>query len=534
MESTAVIRDVEFQQEARTAARVRSITKDFPGTRALSAVDLEVRAGEIHGLIGGNGSGKSTLIKVISGIHQAAPGGMIEVGGRSCPADGVTPDFARTAGVRVVHQDLGVFTEMTVEENLALGNGYTLRRIKNIDWSRVRTRAQRLIDRFEIDARPQDQLSRLSQSTRALVAIARACEGIRNGTGRGLLILDEPTASLPGHEVDLLLSKLRTYAQAGEAILYVSHRLDEILSITDRVTALRDGHVVGTYHTASMRQHDLIELIVGTSVEELPAPAATIERDRQPLLEVEGLRGGPLRDISFSVAAGEIVGIAGLLGAGRSTILRSLFGLGAFSGTVRIQGRELRLRNARDAMHAGIAYVPENRTDAGFFDLPIVDNLLAARVSSFRSGMRLKHASMRREANAVAKRFGVKASSTDAPLATLSGGNQQKVILARWLSRNPKLLLLDEPDQGVDFGARSDIWKIVRDAAASGMAVVVVTSDLEELSRVVDRVLVIDDGRIGARAEQPHLNAKTLTHLVYFDRGGKTYGEDANSHEQNR
>jgi ribose transport system ATP-binding protein len=501
------------------AARIEHISKRFPGTRALIDAGLSVRTGEIHGLIGGNGSGKSTLIKIISGVYQADPGGTIEVGDSVVDAAEITPEFARSAGVRVVHQDLGVFEHMSVAENLALGAGFEMGLGGRIRWARLRRRAEALIEQFEIDARSDALVAELSQSTRALIAIARACQdmALHEGGGRGLLILDEPTASLPAHEVELLLNKLRSYADRGASIVYVSHRLDEVFRITDRVTALRDGRVVSTVATGALREHDLVELIVGAAVGALAPTIAAPPAAARTVLDVDRLSVGCLRDVSFSVSAGEVVGIAGLLGSGRSTLLRCLFGIQQpRSGGLRIDGVTIRPRTVREAIRSGIAYVPENRSDAGFFDLPIEHNLIAARVAEYRSGPRLRHRRARQDAMALIREFGVKAASSRAELATLSGGNQQKVILARWLSTEPTLLLLDEPDHGVDVGARGDIWRMVRSAAGHGMAVLVVTSDLEELARAVDRAVVIAGGSVIADVAHEQLTAKRLTQLVYF------------------
>ena len=523
---------------ARSGVRASNISMYFPGTRALDRVSLDVRPGEIHGLLGGNGSGKSTLIKILSGIYVAEPGGVIEIGGHTSGSDELTPEFARHAGLHVVHQDLGIFPDLTVAENLALGNGFARRGPGLIRWPHVRKRAQELIDQFEIDARPDEPMRSVRQSSRTLVAIARACQD-QDAGGAGVLILDEPTASLPAHEVDVLLGKLRGYAWAGQSILYVSHRLDEVLTLTDRVTTLRDGRNVGTFDTADLDEAGLVSLITGSSSasttpggpggprvggeQVLPLGEAT-SRPATPDapsdgLVVEGLHAGGLRDVSFRVAPGEVVGVAGLLGSGRTTLLQSLFGTRSdVRGSVRLGGDPARLDSVSRAMGAGVAYVPESRLEqAVFLDESVALNLAAGRLRSFRRGPRIRYGDLVDDARRRVADFGIKTANVHATIATLSGGNQQKVVMARWIARAPRLLLLDEPSPGVDVGARAEIWRLVREAASRGTAVLVVTSDFEELASVVDRALVLRDGHIAAELSGEDLTAHNVTRTVYFD-----------------
>jgi ribose transport system ATP-binding protein len=498
-------------------ASASNISKFFPGTRALTNVSLQVSPGEIHGLVGGNGSGKSTLIKILCGTYQGEPGGTVATGGHTVDAAEVTPEFARAAGVHVVHQDLGIFSDLSVAENLTLGARYETRLGTKVQWPAVERRAARLIEQFEIDARPRDLMRTLSQSSRTLVAIARACQD-EASLGRGLLILDEPTASLPAHEVEVLFRKLRGYAEAGQAILYVSHRLDEILDLTDRVTVLRDGRNAGTFDSDALDEDLLVELIVGSAVaHSVPRPAA--REHPTPRLTVSGLASGPLQAVSLAVAPGEIVGVAGLLGSGRSTLLRTLFGLHPVrTGAVELDGRPIRFRNVSQAMAHGVAYVPENRAeDAAFLQDSVALNLVAGSTSKYYGHLRMRRGKLQADARRLVTQFGIKTAGVDAPLATLSGGNQQKAIMARWLSREPRLLLLDEPSQGVDVGARAEIWNVVREAAQRGTSVLVVSSDFEELAHVVDRAVVIRGGAITAELAASELSAARLTRLVYFE-----------------
>ncbi|MBM7472873.1 sugar ABC transporter ATP-binding protein [Subtercola frigoramans] len=494
--------------------QITNLSKSFPGTRALDSVNLTIGAGEIHALVGGNGSGKSTLIKILCGVYQGDPDGSIRIDAHVTASDETSPAGARESGVHAVHQDLGVFLDMSVAENLALGSGYERTWLGGIDWRSLNKRTRSLIERFEIAADPNTQLRAVGPSVRTQVAIARALQG-QSDSSSGLLILDEPTASLPAHEVALLLSQLKKYAAAGQAILYVSHRLDEILAIADRVTALRDGRVVGTYTAAEISEDFLIELIVGSVVEKAPRVSATSRVD-VPLFSATDIAAAPLRNVTLDVRPGEVVGLAGLLGSGRSELLRTIFGdLRPSAGHMRLNGRPFAPRSTAEAIKSGVAYVPENRLHDGvFLDETIASNIaMPALASYFRRG-RLSNRAIRADATSDIQKFLVKATGADALLSTLSGGNQQKVVVARWLRLRPTLLLLDEPTQGVDVGARAEIYDLVRAATDNGAAALVAASDFEELISFCDRILVIREGRIVAQLTGDEMTPQRLTHIV--------------------
>ncbi|MDH6523155.1 ribose transport system ATP-binding protein [Streptomyces sp. SAI-135] len=500
-----------------TALAIRHLTKSFGATLALDDVSFEVRAGHIHGLLGGNGSGKSTLIKILAGVHTADPGGEVHIGARTMPAHTTTPELARRCGLRFVHQSTSTFPGLTLAENIAIGDRFPVS-AGRIRWSRLRRRTQALLDRFEIDARPDDRLGDLRPADQTMVAIARALQDDGHGDGPSVLVLDEPTASLPEHEVGVLLDALRRYARAGQTILYVSHRIDEVLDLTDAMTVLRDGGHVLTRTTDGMTEKQMIEHIVGRPVERVFAEDATdaaVVGD--VVLEVEDLTGGPLRGIDLTVRAGEIVGIAGLLGTGRTELLRMIFGDHPVeSGTIRLGGDTVRPRNPGEAMKLGIAHVPEEREhEAAFLDLSVRENLSAAEITKYWVRGRLDRRHERRDADRAITDFAIRTSGQDAPMASLSGGNQQKVVLARWLRRNPRLLLLDEPTQGVDVGARADVYAAIRASVGDGMAALVVSSDFDELAHACDRVLVLRDGRITAEVRGSDLQRHRLTELVF-------------------
>jgi ribose transport system ATP-binding protein len=504
--------------DASTELRIRGLSKAFPGTLALDAVDLDVRAGEIHALCGGNGSGKSTLIKILSGALRGDQGGSIECAGTEAEPHRMTRAIADQMSIRVVHQDLGVFPDMTVAENLSLGRGFETGFGGRIRWRQLRRRAQALLERFEIPARPETPLRMLTRASQTQVAIARALQDQAEGP-RGVLILDEPTAALPAHEVELLLGFLRRFAADGQAILYVSHRIDEILDLSDRVSILRDGKQIGTWPTDQLDERQLIELIVARRVERAFPAMPSRPPGAGSLLEVKDLWAGPLRGVDLEVAEGEVVGIAGLLGSGRSELLRAIYGdLATDRGEIRLQGEPLG-GGIQGAIERGVAMVPEHRIeDAALPDLPLYTNLSVSVFDRYFRRFWLADGRMRRDSAELIGEYGIKASSERDLFESLSGGNQQKVVVTQWLRRKPKLLLLDEPTQGVDVGARAEIYGTIREAVEGGAGALIVASDFEELAHVVHRVVVLSAGRVVAQAEE--LDAHRIAELSYMEREG--------------
>ncbi|RNM11901.1 sugar ABC transporter ATP-binding protein [Nocardioides pocheonensis] len=496
--------------------RTTGLSKTFAGTTVLRNANLEVRRGEVHALLGGNGSGKSTLIKLLAGVYRADAGGRIEVQGVCADADEWSPSMARSGGLHFVHQDPAVFGALTVAENLAIGRGFVCTATGRVNWPATRRRTAQILERFSLDVSPDTLVAELRPADRTMLAIARALQD-QEGAHDGVLVLDEPTASLPAWEVEILLAALRKYAAAGQTIVYVSHRLSEVLELADRVTVLRDGAQVATRETRNLTEEQLVELIVGRGLDRVfPERSERVSND--VVLSVRGLIAGPLRGIDLDLHRGEILGVAGLLGSGRSALLRALFGdLLMTAGQIQLAGQAYRPSRPARAMKAGIAMVPEDRgTEALFGSLSVRENLSASVVARYWARARLQHRREHLDARSLVEAYDVRPASDQSIAGTLSGGNQQKIVMARWLRRDPLVLLLDEPTQGVDVQARADIYEHVRRAVAAGTAVLLVTSDFEELAHVADRAVVVREGRVAAEVSGAELDPHRLTELSYL------------------
>jgi ribose transport system ATP-binding protein len=497
------------------AMSVTGLSKAYPGTRALDDVDLTVRRGEVHALCGGNGSGKSTLIKILCGV-ESGDAGTVHIGGQTLDVSEIRPADMYAHGVRVVHQDLAVFPDLSVAENIGVGVGFPTRATGSVNWRALKERAEEQIARFEIAAQPTDLMRDLPVATRAQIAIARALQDV--STGEGLVILDEPTASLPAHEAELLHAAIRQLGRSGHAVLFVSHRLDEVMALTDRVTVLRDGRLSATHDTEDLTEQELIESILGRRAAEAQAHRE-LRSDAPVVLDIEGLAAGPLQHIDMRVRAGEVVGIAGILGSGRTELLRTVYGdLERQAGTVKVNGRLANFRRTDQAIARGVVMIPEDRSVGGIFPGLTVDQNMDVSILRRYWRILFRTAKLGRDDRDLRERFRVKTPSGAVLINALSGGNQQKTVLARWLRRDPVVLLLDEPTQGVDVGARADIYAAVREVTNAGGAAIVVASDLEELAQVVDRALILRDGRITAEVVHADLSAQLLNELIYARR----------------
>ncbi|WP_347350589.1 sugar ABC transporter ATP-binding protein [Intrasporangium sp.] len=496
------------------ALSVTNVSKTYGVTRALRNAHLQVRPGEVVSLVGGNGSGKSTLVKIMAGVVRA-DSGQLRIRGRSYELDAFTPADSRRCGLHMVHQHRTTFDELSVVENLSIGRGFETDRSGRIRWGAARRRATRLIEQYQIACRPDDLVGDLGPAAQTMLEIARALQDQQDAS-EGVLVLDEPTASLPPHEVEFLLGALKGFAEAGQGVLFISHRLDEVFDVSTRVTGLRDGQIVGTVPAEGLEREELIEMIAGRAVT-FTGSGEVDTATTQPVLATEELTGGSVRGATLQVHPGEIVGVAGLAGSGRSTLLRLLFGAQrATGGTIRLRDQQVELTSPADGIRHGIAFVPENRPkDAVFPDLSVAENLTIGHLRPFVSLGSVRHRAVRRAGREAIVEYSVKAASEQVPIGSLSGGNQQKISVARWLATPPTVLLLDEPTQGVDVGARSEIWDIVRQAAAQGTAVLVVSSDLEELVYLSHRLVIMRDGRLVGSLASQGLSPEAVNHRLH-------------------
>ncbi|HEY0780126.1 MAG TPA: sugar ABC transporter ATP-binding protein [Gemmatirosa sp.] len=498
--------------------RMEAVTKRFAGATALDGVDFTLRAGEVHALVGENGAGKSTLVKIMTGAYRRDAGAMWLDG---APAAFDTPAAAQAAGVVAVHQEIHLLRYRTVAENVCLGR--EPRRWGVIDGRSMRAAAARALATLGIDIDPRATLGTLDTARQQMVAIARGVS-----LGARVLVLDEPTSSLAEREVAVLYDVIARLKAADVGIVYISHRFDELYAVCDRVTVLRDGRLVDTRPLAGLDRLDLVSLMLGKSRDAVRAGAATgfgrhvavvapAARDRAPLLEATHLtRGARLRDVSVRVRAGEVVGLAGLLGAGRSETARALFGADpADGGEVRLAGRAFAPRAPGEAIAAGVAFLSEDRKAEGIIpELSIRENLtLAALPALTRAGV-VSRARQRALVDRFMERLGIRARSADQKIRELSGGNQQKVLIARWLATSPKLLLLDEPTRGIDVGAKAEIRALVEELAADGLGVLMASSELDELVEGCTRVTVLRDGRSVAELSGDALDADGIMHAM--------------------
>ncbi|MGV9767875.1 sugar ABC transporter ATP-binding protein [Microbacterium sp. NPDC003461] len=470
---------------------MRGVTKSFGPVRALRGVDLDVRAGEVHCLLGQNGAGKSTLIKTLAGVHQPDEG---EIRWNGEPATIATPEAALELGIATMYQELDVVDDLTIAENIFLGHelarGGFLRRA---DAARE-TRA--LLARLgHSSLSPHTEVRELSAAEKQIVSMARALShDIR------LIVMDEPSAVLDSGEVRNLFGVIRELTAQGIAVIYITHRLEEIREIGDRITVLKDGATTASDLTvADTPTPDLIRHMTGRTVENVFPIRPPVPEASPALLEVEGLGlDGEFDDVSFTVRAGEVVGLAGLVGSGRSEILETVFGARRSSrGTVRVAGKTLPRGSVTAAVAAGMGLSPEERKSQGLvLDEPVFRNITLSSFAREARGGWLREDAERRIAVEQIAAMELRPSDPDAPARALSGGNQQKILLARWLVHGSRVLLLDEPTRGVDVGARAEIYGLIRDLAAAGNAIVIVSSEIEEVLGLADTVLVIGDGRV--------------------------------------
>ena len=486
---------------------IRELDKSFGGVQALSGVSFDVGPGEVHALVGENGAGKSTLIKILSGAHRPDRG-VLEVRGRR--VERYDPRLARSLGVAVIYQQPALLPDLCVAENLALGAelGQPLRRI---DWAARRRHATALLGRLGLAIDPSTLVAELSMAEKQLVEIARAL-----GAEARVLVLDEPTASLSTPEVRRLLQIVRELRAQGLGIVYVSHRLEEVLEIADRVTVLRDGAVVASRRAEELGRDELIRLMVGRELATV-FPARQVTRG-DAVLEARGLgcTSSGIADASFTLHAGEILGLFGLVSSGRTELARILFGITpADRGALLLRGAPVRIGSPHEAVARGIAYVPEDRRQHGVIpEMSVAANATLAVLRRLGRGGFLDLAREQEIASAYVARFAVKTPSLATEVGTLSGGNQQKVALARWLATEPAVLVLDEPTQGIDVGAKAEVHALMNDLAGRGLALLMISSELPEILGMSDRVAVMSGGRLAGVLDRGQATPESLLSLA--------------------
>ena len=487
--------------DGASALAVRGVSKSFGSTHALRDVSLDLRAGEIHSLVGENGAGKSTLIKVMTGL-VTPDSGEISAGGQSVELRG--PADAQALGISCIYQEPQVFPDLTVAENIFMGTGGGGRLVR---WRELNRRAGEILGQLEVDVDPRAVASGLTVGAQQAVEIAKAMSrDVR------VLIMDEPTAALSAFEVQRLFRQVRRLAASGVAVLFVSHRLDEVFELSDRITVFRDGAHISTRAASEVTDASLIRDMVGRDLSDFFHRVAH-DPGAVALRAVDLGRRGAFHGVSFEVREGEVLGFAGLVGSGRTEVAEALFGVApADEGTIERGGRIVSIRSPREAMHHGIAYVSEDRRRLGL-SLPqsVTTNITLAGLRRFVNRWRLVDRTAERSTAAIFRdRLGIKTSSLAAPVANLSGGNQQKVMLAKWLDVTPSVLILDEPTRGIDVGAKADVHELIGELARAGVAIILISSDLPEVLAMSDRVVVMREGHqmgvfAGAELEQERI-----------------------------
>lgn len=484
---------------------MRGVSKRFPGVVALSGVDLDLDGGEVHVLLGENGAGKSTLIKILAGVH-APDEGVVAIDGREVKIRSTLA--AQELGIATIHQELNLVPRLSVAENVLLGR--QPRRFGIIDEAEMNRKAGELLRRLGVDVAPEEPVAQLGVAKQQMVEIAKALS-----IDARILVMDEPTAALSDGEVKALFEAVRRLQEDGVGVIFISHRLEEISEIGDRVTVLRDGRVVGT-KPANANRDELIKMMVGRSVE-TQYPRRTSTEPGEPLLTVEHLvRRGALHDISFDLRAGEILGVAGLIGSGRTELARAIFGADTYNeGRVRVEGHDIRAGDINGARACGIGLVPEDRQGQGLV-LPssVKANLSLVTLNEDSSHGLIDDAKLVKDAERMVEELSIRTSGLDQQALLLSGGNQQKVVIGKWLLAESRILILDEPTRGIDVGAKSEIYELMNELTRLGAGILMISSDLREILGMSDRILVMREGRITGELEREEASEEKIMRLA--------------------
>ncbi len=488
---------------------MRGICKSFPGVKALSNVDFTLRRGEIHALMGENGAGKSTLIKVLTGVY-AKDAGEIRIEGIEDAISIRSPQEAQNYGISTVYQEITLCPNLTVAENMFIGRTPG----RSVDWKGMEKKAGALLDSLGIPARPKQQLGSCSLAVQQMVAIARAVD-----TECKVLILDEPTSSLDDKEVAMLFRLMRELKARGVGIVFVTHFLEQVYEVSDRITVLRNGELVGEYEVEKLPQVELVAKMIGKELEglsDIKRRSAVAGGAEDVVYEAEMLSSTECRPFDFHIGKGEVNGFTGLLGSGRSESVRAIFGADPVTGgRVKVDGKSVKVQKPYDAMRQGIGYLPEDRKRDGIIaDLSVRENIILAYQVMKGMGHPLSRAQAEAFADEYIQALDIKTASTDTPLGSLSGGNQQKVILARWLLTHPKYLILDEPTRGIDVGTKTEIQRLVLKLAEEGMSVTFISSEIEEMLRTCSRLIVMRDRNIVGELTGDELTQERVMHTI--------------------
>ena len=470
---------------------MQKVHKRFMGVHALKGVDFELRNGEIHALVGENGAGKSTLVKVLTGIYERDSGEIV-FEGKLFHAQ--SPKQALRAGVGIIHQELNMMDHLTVAQNIFIGRESMHRGGLFLNDKEQVRRSRALFEHLNMNIDSTEVLGRLTVGKQQMVEIAKAVSH-----NLKVLVLDEPTATLTETEIEELFAIMRDLASRSVAMIYISHRLDEIGRITDRVTVLRDGEYVGMNDTRSITKEDIINMMVGRVIYEKPKEKSNVPADTPVVLEVNNLKSGKMvEDVSFTLKRGEILGFAGLMGSGRTETARAIFGADEIQGgTIKIKGQPVRINSPMDAVAHGIGYLSEDRKRFGLATgLSVVDNSLMASYERYESGIFIHAKKVRNITNTYIKKLNIKTPSIDQLLKNLSGGNQQKVVIAKWLINNADILIFDEPTRGIDVGAKSEVYTLMNELVRQGKSIIMISSELPEVLRMSDRIVVMCEGRV--------------------------------------
>ncbi|WP_199624616.1 sugar ABC transporter ATP-binding protein [Paenibacillus alkalitolerans] len=468
---------------------MKDIDKSFSGVKVLDKAQFSLESGEVHALMGENGAGKSTLMKILNGIYSR-DGGAVKVRGVDQTLS--SPSAAQKLGIVMIHQELNLIPHLSVMENIFLGREFTFGSTGLLDWRKMKREANRYLSRLGLTIDPETVVGELSVGQQQMVEIAKAVSNHAE-----ILVLDEPTAALTDREIDALFDLIASLKKQGVGMVYISHRMEEIFRICDRITVMRDGRYAGTERAAETNMDQIVKMMVGRELKDRYPKAAVTPGEEK--LKVEGLSlKDVLHDISFTVRAGEIVGIAGLMGAGRTELAKALFGVTPIDrGTLYVNGKPVRIRKPIDAIRAGIALVTEDRKGEGLLlPMSVSDNLSMPNLKSLSRLGFLSGTEQRSLSEAMIKQLLIKAYGGDQPVGSLSGGNQQKVVIGKWLAANPQLFILDEPTRGVDIGAKKEIYDLINKLASQGVAIIMISSELPEVLGMSDRILVMHEGKL--------------------------------------